>query len=171
MTLEEIFNLPEFVGLDDKQAKAYGDETVVIATDNQFWRWIGICGRFSDDVGDGLYNAMLAEGMNAAAANFINPGFDLTNGPTRDKIDFIAAKYPAYAEVCEAIKELGITHGTRWQGWGVDSPTVEGITAARQAIADRNAVNSFCGSVWNPAVGSGTATPAQLKQLVAEWNP
>lgn len=66
---------------------------------------------------------------------------------------------------------LGGTSGTLWQQFAVSQPQLSDITAALANNVVQQQITLFCNNTWNVLVGTGTATVAQLKSAVDDWNP
>lgn len=150
-TLVNALKTAGFAGLTDEEALAYGGATVVIGGSDLLYTYKYVADEFSDAAAEGLYAAMKGAGLNGGAEIFLTPGWQLSLPKIQDKLtalsqDLTASGVPQYmalAQVCDALKEVGITHGTRWQLLGVDQPTLEQVTAARAAIAWDAKVQEF----------------------------
>jgi len=162
MTLEEIFNKAEFEGLTDEQAKAYGDEVIVIGGTDELWSYSGVALNFGDQAAEGLLQAIQGAGLVGAAQVYLTKGMQLSLSAVQEKLTAIGVSIPELAPVCDALKEIGITHGTRWQKWGVDAPTLEQITAARQGPTERQKIARLMNEIINPYLATEDATYSGL---------
>ncbi|WP_010588559.1 hypothetical protein, partial [Schlesneria paludicola] len=66
MTLEQIFAQPEFDGMTDEQALAYGDDTIVIGGTDELWSYSGVAVMFGDVAAEGLLIAIQDVGLPGA---------------------------------------------------------------------------------------------------------
>ncbi|MGZ5508705.1 MAG: hypothetical protein ACXWKH_20215 [Limisphaerales bacterium] len=169
MTLQQALMDAGFMGLSDADALAYGNAVVVIGGSSALWTYKGVVDRFGLQAGEGLLAAIQGAGLAGAALTYINPGIDLSLAVTQSNLASIATAVPALAVVCEALKEIGITHGTRWQLWGVSQPVLADITAARSENANQQAVATFMNETLNPLLATNP-TPAQIKSAVSAWS-
>ena len=171
MTLDQILNLPELTGLTDQQVLDYGNEVVVIGGSDELWSYSGVAIHFGDQAAEGLLQAIQGAGLVGAAQVYLSRVMQLSLPQVQDKLEAIGLAVPALADVCNALNEIGITHGTRWQGWGVEQPTLETIASARPT--ERQRIAHFVNEILMPSIGDGSTTIEQIKALVANdanWN-
>ena len=164
---------PEFFGLTAEQALAHGNESVVITEDSSRWSYAGVAQRFGATAAEAIGAAMQAAGLVIGVTTYATVGIALNDPQTQINLAAIAAS-PAgatavdnsktLAQVCGELMEIGITHGTRWQLWGIPQPTVEDITAAMA----RNAASSWASHVWNEIVQPGINAGKSIEQLKAD---
>jgi len=167
MSLETALMNAGFAGLTDAEALAYGNETVVIGGTDELWSYSGVALEFGDVAAEGLLQAIQGAGLVGAAQVYLGRGMQLSLPQVQEKLTTIGQSAPALSALCAALKEIGITHGTRWQLLGVDQPTVEQIAAARAV----NAFNEWAAQVINeiiPAARAAGKTIEETKTLIAE---
>ena len=165
MTLDQLLNLPELTGLTDQQVLDYGNEVVVIGGSDALWSYSGVALNFGDQAAEGLLQAIEGAGLVGAAQVYLSRGMQLSLQAVQDKLTAIGLMVPALSDVCNALKEIGITHGTRWQGWGVEQPTIESIAAARPT--QRQRITHFVNEILMPALSNESITIEQIKAIVA----
>lgn len=131
MDLKTALQRDEFNGLSDADALAHGNQTVVISENDEYWSYSGVALQFGDAAAEGLLQALQGAGLVGAAQVYLVRGMQLNLPAVQDKLTALAVAVPDLADLCNGLKEIGITHGTRWQGFGVDQPTIEQIASAR----------------------------------------
>ena len=140
----------------------------MIGGTDELWSYSGVALRFGDQAAEGLYNAMVGTGLNGAAQVYTSRGMQLNLPAVQDKLTAIALAIPALAAVCNALKEIGITHGTRWQLWGVDPvPEVEEIAAARMGPTEDQKIAHLMNEVITPYLQQTEKTLAGLIDAIA----
>jgi len=174
-TLVNALKTAGFAGLTDEQALAYGDETVVIGGSDLLYTYKYVADEFSDAAAEGLYAAMKSVGLSGGAEIFLNPGWQLSLPKIQEKMTSLAEGFTnsgvpelmALAPVCDALKEVGITHGTRWQLLGCDQPTLEQVTTARAAITEQAEAASFIAMIQNEIIGPAESDGKTKAEVVA----
>ncbi|WP_010586423.1 hypothetical protein [Schlesneria paludicola] len=168
MTLEQIFAQPEFDGMTDEQALAYGDDTIVIGGTAELWSYSGVAVMFGDVAAEGLLIAIQDVGLPGAAQVYLTRGMQLSLPSVQDKLSAIGGMFPALSSVCTALKEIGITHGCRWQQWGIEPPTLEQVTAARQAPTEAMKIAALLNEFITPYVARPDATLSGLLAVITD---
>jgi hypothetical protein len=135
MQLRDILQRPEFVHLSDADALVYGNKTVVIGGSSARWDYQAVAKQFGVAASEGILAAIQRAGLPGAAMAYTSGGFDLSDEQTQEKLDAIALAVPSLAAACTALKEIGITHGTRWEQLGTMPPTLAEIVTARASLA------------------------------------
>lgn len=168
MNLRDILQLPGISNLSDQQVLDYGNTIVVIGGSDELWSYSGVAVTFGDMAAEGLLQAIQGAGLAGGATVYLTRGIQLSLPSVQEKLDAIATQKPELATVCAALKEIGITHGTRWQGWGIEAPTLQDISAAREAIAVSAWWSQLSDEVIPQRITAGDSI-AQLKSLIAEY--
>ena len=173
MDLQTTLHNPEFSEFTAEQALAFGNESVVIAEETSRWSYAGVAQRFGTSAAEAIGAAMQAAGLSIGVTTYATVGIALNDPQTQVNLAAIASS-PAgttvvdnnktLTQVCNELMEIGITHGTRWQFWGVPQPTVEDITAAMA----RNTAAAWAASVWNELIQPGINAGKSIEQLKAD---
>ena len=166
MNLQGVLKLPEFAGLTNQQALEYGNATAVIGGSNELWSYSGVAVTFGDTAAEGLLQAIQGAGLAGGATVYLTRGIQLSLPSVQERLDAISEAVPAIASVCLALKEIGITHGTRWQGWGVSQPTLQQIAAAREALAVAEWWSQLSEEIIPQRITAGDSI-AELKSLIS----
>lgn len=167
MTLEELFQKPELAGLTDEQALAYGNQSVAIDGSDELWSYSGVAVRFGDQAAEGLLAAIQGAGLVGAAQVYLTRGMQLSLPQVQDKLTTIGLAHPDLTGVCNALKEIGITHGTRWVQWNVAQPTLEEITTARLRPSEQEKIASLLNETIIPYASGENATLTGLLNAIA----
>jgi len=168
LTLEEIFARPEFAELTDQQSFDYGNETIVIGGTDELWSYSGVAVQFGDTAAESLLVAIQEAGLAGAAQVYLTRGMQLSLPQVQDKLTAIGLAHPELTSVCNALKEIGITHGTRWQLWGVDQPTLDQVVEARQAPTEQQKIAALLNEFITPYVARPDATLAGLLSVITD---
>lgn len=178
MNLEQVLREPEFAELSDEEAFAFGNEIVVIRTDPTAYTWSGLGEKLAlagVDVATLVSLPTLVANMPGGAMFdkcLSSGGFDFSSEFNRGALSSgLHGASPERTALINAMLEIGVVHGQRWTNYDCQPPTLEDITAARARIASQAAITLFLNNVFNPLINSGTATPADIKELVASWEP
>lgn len=178
MNLEQVLREPEFAELSDEEAFAFGNEIVVIRTDPTAYTWSGLGEKLAlagVDVATLVSLPTLVANMPGGAMFdkcLSSGGFDFSSPFNREALTAgLAGASPEATGLINAMLAIGVVSGTRWQSFGIDPPTVANIAATRANATDQAAITLFLNNVFNPLINSGTATPADIKELVASWEP
>lgn len=176
-TLETALMDAGFAGLTDAESLAYGNSTVVVGGDDELWSYRGVADRFGAYAAEAIATVMQQSGLTVAVMSYAGRGIQLSNAQTQGQLSAMAASPAVRAitvsegvtldDVCNVLKEIGVTHGTRWQLLGCAQPTIEQITAARA----NNAFDQWAAQVLNdviPAARSAGKTIAETKTLISE---
>lgn len=176
MSLRDVLQFPEFDGLTDQQALDYGNETVVIGGSDEWWTYAGVEQAYgvvaAEKLGAAIKETEVAAGvpLECGWGRYINPGIPLNLDTTQGLLTAIGATHPDIASVCDSLKEIGVAHGTRWQGWGVSQPSVEDIATARTTIATQAFVD-WATNAWtavSDGIANGTVTTKTEARSI--WN-
>jgi len=177
MNLEQVLREPEFAELSDEEALEFGNSLVVIRTDSTAYSWSGLGEKLAlagvDIVTLGSLPTLIL-GMSGGVMFdkcLSSGGFDFSNTFNRTALSGGLGGSPEADALINAMLEIGVVHGQRWTNYDCQPPTLEDITASRARIASQAAITLFMNNYVNPLVNSGTATPADLKELFASWNP
>lgn len=173
MDLQTALQDPAFSGLTAEQALSYGNEQNVIAEDSSRWSYAGVAQQFGVIAAEAIGAAMQAAGMTIGVMTYANAGIALNDPQTQVQLAAIASS-PAgltavdndktLAAVCHELMEIGITHGTRWQLWGTEQPTLDEITSAMT----RNASAAWWALISNEVIAPGIAAGKSIEQLKSE---
>lgn len=173
MTLNDVLKQDSVVGLSDQGVLDYLSQNVQQSS-NQLWSYDKVVKdqRFGLAIATGLYNAMVGAGLTPAAMLYVTAGIDLSLPDTQSGLDSIAAAVPQLSLACNTLKSLGVWSVTRWSYLGLSAlPLLSNIVSERVNISNQAKITLFCNNSLNSLIGSGTATPEQIKALVASWNP
>lgn len=163
MDINAIVMLPEVASMTAEQIIAYGDETVAIGTTDELWSYSGVSMVFGDAAAEGLRIAIEQMGLVGGAQVYLTRGIQLSLPQVQDKLTAIGLEFPALTSVCNGLKEIGITHGTRWQLWHVAKPMIEDIEVA----LIRKASTAWWATISNEIVQPGIAGGMSIEQLKA----
>lgn len=177
MGLAETIQQTDLVGLSDADTLAALNVSSVIATSSDRWTQAGVAKVYGVTVSEQLYTAIQAAGLMASAQTYVHAGIDLSDQETQTALTSIQSYATTngltdLAILCGELKEVGVTHGYRWQisANGITTqPTLTTIADARAKIAAK----SWWMSIQNGSNGinayltTDTATISGLKSLVA----
>jgi len=172
MDLKAALRRDEFSGLSDQETLDHGDETVVVGGSDDLWSYSGVALQFGDAAAEGLLQAIQGAGLTGAAQVYLIRGMQLSLAEVQDKLTAIGQAAPSLAGLCEALKEIGITHGTRWASLSVSQPTLEQIAVARAANEWEDTIQAFADrySVVVGQMRDGTITSReQVDQAILNW--
>ena len=179
-TLEGFLQSDAVKNLSDADALAYGNETVVISEDSSRWSYAGVAQRFGATAAEAIGAAMQAAGLATGVITYATVGIALNDPRTQANLAAIAASTAGatpvdngktLADVCGELRAIGIARGTRWQQQNLVQPMLEDITAARAAIANEAAIQSFsdlCQSVIAQWRGGAIGSIEQAKNLIVQ---
>lgn len=168
MDLNQIVRLPEATGMTAEQILAYGDESVVVGGSDELWSYSGVAINFGDAAAEGLLQAIQGSGLIGAAQVYLVKGMQLSLPTVQDKLTAIGLEAPALAAVCNALKEIGITHGTRWQLWGIERPTLEQLDIALAPITDQQKIAALINEFILPYVSRPDSTLSGILAVIAD---
>lgn len=188
--LRDVLQLPEFVGLTDQQALDYLHEITVLKTDNTRYSYQGIVVKFGDQ-GEAIAATVLlllasaqsdltltpteralldAEALSfkVGSADGRTGGLDFSQAARQAKLatwidTLVADNQMEAAAALQAVKELGVTNGPRWQtpAYSIaNDPILQDIIDARATIAT-DALRQKVTRRYNEVVAlmdNGTAT-------------
>ena len=166
MRLEEIVRLPELSELSDQLMLDYGNQLVVIDGTDELWSYSGVALRFGDIAAEGLLAAIQEAGLVGAAQVYLGRGIQLSLPAVQDKLTAIGLAHPELTTVCNQLKEIGITHGTRWRKWGMGAPTLEQIAAARQEPTEAMKIAALMNETVLPYIARSDATMSDLLDAI-----
>ena len=175
MGLIETIQQADLVGLSDSDTLAALNQSSVIATSNARWTQAGVAKEYGVTVSEQLYSAIQAAGLAASAQTYVHAGIDLSDTETQTALGAIQAyatanSLPDLATLCGELKEVGITHGHRWQiplNGITTQPTLAEITAARAEIARLEWCQHVIYDVIPAARDSANSTIDSIKSAIA----
>lgn len=177
-SLVDVLRRSEFDGLTDQQALDHGNATTFVLTlDRTPYTWSGIGEKLIANGVSATDVVSFATGISQLPGGAIldkclaSGGFDFGDATNRALIQSFEINEPQWAvNILEAMLAIGGTTGTLWQQQGITAPTLSDITAARAEMAIQQEVTNFMNNVFNPLVGSGTATGTSIKAAVNSYN-
>lgn len=166
LTLEELVARPEFAEATDQQVLDYGNELTVVGGTDELWSYSGVALEFGDLAAERLLSAIKEAGLEGAAQVYLTRGMQLSLPQVQDKLTAIGLAHPDLTSVCNELKEIGITHGTRWQKWGIAPPTLAQVTTARRVPTEAMKISSLLNEFVTPYVARPDATLAGLFAVI-----
>lgn len=177
-TLEAFLQSDAVINLSDADALAYGNETVVLSTDSTAYTWSGIGqallqGGLDPQLVVGMRDILKdVQGFSMLDGALLSGGFDFSDTTNRYLIGtLISGAGTNAAAILSAMLGVGQTSGARWEQQGIDQPTVEDIAAARVAISNEQAIQSFstlCQYVIGEWRNGNISNLTQAKALITE---
>ena len=174
MNLQSALRQPDFIGLTDVEAIAFGNQ-LVTQSSSELWSFGRVVTdqRFGKTVATSIYDTIVVIGDAPAALLYVTHGIDLSLADVQLGLDAIARANPALTEASKTLKSLGVWKVSRWQSLGVDPPTLDAIAEARKTIAtkaDRDRIVNAWTSVSNALAAGEITTFEQATTLFGEQN-
>lgn len=142
------------------------NDEVVIATDSSLHGYAWVAKTYGVKEAESLLAVMQQAGLNGAAMTYCGLGFDLFDKITQEQLTELAQVLP---ELCNALKQRGITTAPQWRTVQETKPTDDEIKLALEQASNRKAFVEMLNELVNPLLADESVTVAEFKVAVAGY--
>jgi hypothetical protein len=165
--------LDVWIGFDDFLGKTDAECVEImchesVTKDHSLWNYTRVYQAFGLTVAEAVFQRLIADGMEAAALTYKDPGIDVSLDESQAAL-LSWGSDPVIGASALALRAIGVQRNPKWTLYGFPSaPTESDVSAARLSRTEKAESQQFSDEVWNALIRSG-ATKAQLKAAVAGW--
>lgn len=167
MQLEVWVGFDQFIGKTDAECVEIMCSEIV-TKDHSLWNYNRVYQTYGLRVAESVFDRLRADGMEAAALTYKDPGIDLSLDESQAAL-LSWGSDPVIGGPALALRSLGVQRQSHWQSLGFPSaPTESDVVSARLLRRETEDVQRFSTETWDAMIRQG-ATKSQLKSTVAGW--
>lgn len=166
--MAELLDVIRLIGTEKTSTEILGilDTTVVKSTDSLPRNYSDVVNLFGLEAAEGILQVLKGAGLDGAASIYTGRGIDLSLEVTQNQLTSIGTTHPEFSEICESLKNLGISRWKNYEKYGLTAlPTEQDVSDALSYIGVLDWANGMWAGIVQPML-SQKKTISEIKEAI-----